>query len=128
MDSIIKSFWFWLLIIGVLLILTAILIAGGIKQMHGWTWGLFVVGCVLAILGIIFGFIAWYRYKPCPVEEEETCPKVIDGCGCEAESEYVTTPVSSRIGTPTVVTTNIPQAKRGFATTSLTLDNLAPEK
>ena len=130
MNSIINSFWFWLLIIGILIVLTAVLIAGGMKKMHGWTWGIFIVGCVLAIMGIIFGLIAWKRNVPC--KEEILCSK-IEGCEespyfpMSSSSPMSSNPLSSRIGTPTLVTTNIPQAKRGFATTSLTLNNLAPQ-
>jgi len=127
MSSVVKSFWFWLLIIGILLILTAVLIAGGMKEMHGVTWGVFVVGCVLALLGIIFGFIAWSKYKPC----EESCLNNVEVCDSPSPSPIYkyTSPINSsgsNIGTPTMVSMNLPQAKRGFSATSLELNSLAP--
>ena len=112
MDSVIKSFWFWLLIIGVALILTSILIAGGMKEMKGWTWAIFVVGCVLAILGIIFAFVAWSKYTPCesnPVEKKESIE------------------ISQQTPEITRVSVNVPQAERGFSATSMNLSSLAPE-
>ena len=123
MDSVIKSFWFWLLIIGVALILTSILIAGGMKEMKGWTWGIFIVGCVLSILGIIFGFVAWSKYKPCQENVENT---KVEDCGCQVESPSYS---FSNHATPeiTKVSMNIPQAQRGFSTTSMNLSSLAPE-
>ena len=126
MDSIIKSFWFWLLIIGVALILTAILIAGGMKEMKGWTWGIFILGCVLAILGIIFAFVAWGRAKDY-VESKETCSAQIEDCGCDAKTPFSN--YTSQHSTPqiTKVSTNIPQAQRGFSATSVDLSALAPE-
>ena len=125
MDSIVRSFWFWLLIIGVALILTSILIAGGMKQMKGWTWGIFIVGCVLAILGIIFAFVAWSKYTPCKEDEVNVNSKVED-CGCQVESPSYS--YSNQV-TPeiTKVSMNIPQAQRGFTATSINLSALAPE-
>ena len=125
MDSVIRSFWFWLLIIGVALILTAILIAGGMKEMKGWTWGIFVVGCVLAILGVIFGFIAWSKYTPCKQNEVIEHSKV-EECSYNTPSPHYS---YSNQTTPefTKVPTNIPQAKKGFSTTTMNLSSLAPE-
>ena len=127
MDSVVKSFWFWLLIIGMALILTSILIAGGMKEMKGWTWIIFVVGAVLAVLGIIFGFVAWSKHKPCVENSSETvCSTQIEDCGCDTNSPSYS---YSNKTTPqiTKVSMNVPQAQRGFSATSVNLSSLAPE-
>ena len=145
MDSVIKSFWFWLLLIGMVAILASILIAGGMKEMKGWTWGFFVIGCVLALLGIIFGLIAWSRHVPCVQKTEETCSATIDSCGCDASpvsenldssspayvspysSSYVSSSPAGSSYLPKRVVSNAPQTERGFSTSSLNLSSLAPK-
>ena len=140
--SIIKSFWFWLVIIGLLLILTAILIGGGMKEIKGWTWAIFIVGAVLGLLGIIFAIIAWSRYVPCktscsdmksPHESSFSSP-VYSSTNVSPSSLYSSPNISpysstnvSPLGTPTRVSVNLPQAKRGFSTTPFELSSLAPK-
>ena len=117
-----QSYWFWLLILGVFLILLASLIAGGRKEVNGWIWGIFIAGAVLAILGIIFAIVAWSRATPCYVEP--ACDVV------NSPSQFVPSSPSSLIspmGTPTRISSNVPQAQRGFSTTNLDLSQLSPK-
>jgi len=137
--QVINSFWFWLVIIGLLLILTAILIGGGMKEIKGWTWAIFILGAVLGLLGIIFAIIAWSKYTPCGNEcgDLSACDKPIKMTITSPLVSKTNTPMnspiysnpgsafSSPIGTPTKVTTNIPQAKRGFTASSLELSSLS---
>ena len=134
--QVVESFWFWLVIIGLLLILTAIIIGGGMREIKGWTWGIFIVGAVLGLLGVIFAIITWSRYTPktldCgdkPVKMTITSPLASRTVIPEASPIYSTptSAYSSPIGTPSKVTTNIPQAKRGFTATSSDLSVLAPK-
>jgi Na+/melibiose symporter-like transporter len=163
MKSILTSFWFWLFIIGIALILLAALIGGGMKKVTGWIWALFIVGVVLALLGVIFAFVAIRNAKPCVEERNELpCPNLYStsgepiGCPLAKKSQnynyaspnVVNSPNNinnaavspnkvnspnkansaavSPLGTPTLVSSNIPQAQRGFATTSLNISALAP--
>ena len=112
--------WFALLLLGAFLIIVAALIGGGMKDMNGWIWSLFIGGAVLILLSIIFGFIAWNKpscdYSTTPVSVVSSpLPQTKLG-----NSTY------TQIGTPTRVSTNIPQTKRGFATTDLPIASLAP--
>jgi len=63
--SLLVSFWFWLLILGLILILTALLIGGGMKKINGWVWAIFIVGAVFALLGILFAIYEWFRVPQC---------------------------------------------------------------
>ena len=141
MKNVTSSFWFWLLIIGIFLILFAALIAGGMKETNNWVWGLFVVGAVFAVLGIIFAIVEWScldtsQYVNCPELNKDECPYAnITSSPYSNVTSNVTSPGSlsfeksvsySPIGTPTKVNMNVPQAQRGFATTDKTISSLAP--
>lgn len=160
--SILSTFWFWLLIIGLLLILTALLIGGGMKKITGWVWVIFIIGAVLAVLGIIFAIYEWFSIQNC-VEKvvEQSCSKNVAETNPISPVNYyerkVSSPMrqitpirspeistmrtnevpqirkietsqipSSPIKTPSVVKSNVPQAQRGFATTSMDISSLSP--
>jgi glucan phosphoethanolaminetransferase (alkaline phosphatase superfamily) len=55
------SFWFWLLIFAILSILIAAIIDRGMEKTNGWIWGLFIFGCVLALLGVVLAFYEWKK-------------------------------------------------------------------
>ena len=76
MKNVTSSFWFWLLILGIFLILFAAILAGGLQETNNWVWGLFVVGSILAVLGIIFAMIAWLNVRPCEIEVKS--PEITD--------------------------------------------------
>ena len=121
MKHVTQSFWFWLLIIGIFLILLAALLGGGLKDVNGWIWAIFIAGAVLAILGIIFGIVAWAKAEPCDMRNDKSSKMT----PVESRSDHLSSP-SSPIGTPTRVTSNVPQSQRGFATTNLNLSALSP--
>lgn len=143
--QVINSFWFWLIIIGLLLILIAILIGGGMEEINSWTWAVFILGAVLGLLGIIFAIITWSRYVPLKNEyisspiassvESLHSPKSHLHSSpfqshLQSPKSHLQSPkscYSSPIGTPTKVTTNIPQAKRGFTASVIELSSLAPK-
>lgn len=129
--SIIDSFWFWLFVAGLLLILTSILIGGSLDEMKGWIWVLFIVGCVFVVLGIIFAIVFMLKNKDQEVQipsEYIQSPVVLKISNDSFQSPAKPLEVSmSPLGTPTKVSTNLPQAKRGFASTLVDLSSLAPE-
>jgi MFS family permease len=138
--SILSTFWFWLLIIGLLLILIALLIGGGMKKITGWVWAIFIIGAVLAVLGIIFAIYEWFAIQPCQIKQEYSCPETIPEVETpcskvqvetpKIEKRYVKStsfiPPNSPLKTPTKIQTNVPQAQRGFSTTSVDLSSIAP--
>lgn len=154
MKSTFQSFWFWILLLGLLLILIGALIAGGTKQFSGWVWGLFIVGIVMALIGLLIGILSWNSNKnignvlPCPkitemqVNEGPGCnspsrlensyiPNLSTNTSLNTKSPSINENLSRNISSsppmvPTKVSTNIPQAQRGFATTSLNLSALSP--
>ena len=110
--------WFALLIFGAFLIIVAALIGGGTKDINGWIWGLFIAGGVFILLGIILGFMQWNN-NSCALKHE-TVSVVSSPVLSSSNSTY------SQIGTPTRISTNMPQTQRGFATTNLPIASLAP--
>ena len=127
-----QSYWFWLLILGVFLILLAALIGGGKKEVNGWIWGIFIAGAVLSILGIIFAIVAWSRATPCYVEpacDVASSPSrfVPNSPVSTINTKLATSSSFSPMGTPTRIASNIPQAQRGFSTTNLDLSQLSPK-
>jgi MFS family permease len=156
MKSAFNSYWFWILLLGLLLILIGALIAGGTKEFSGWVWGLFITGIIIAIIGIILGIVEWNKTEsyinilPCPkivgIEENTSCNRNYSQPIISSYQHYPTfqnsqnfvqnspqfspqlnsIQTSSPLSTPTKVTTNIPQAQRGFSTTSLNLSALSP--
>lgn len=110
--------WFALLLLGAFLIIVAALIGGGMKDMNGWVWALFIAGAVFIVLSIIFGFISYN--SSCTYETPVTVVSPPLPPTKLGNSTY------TQIGTPTRVSTNIPQTKRGFATTDLPIASLAP--
>ncbi len=119
MKSLIGSFWFWLFLIGILLILTSLIIGGGMKKIAGWNWAIFVVGLVFSVLAIIFALYECFKVPEVTYEEKVTT------------TTTTTTPIinspQSPFKSPTYINSNIPQAQRGFATTSSELSSLEPE-
>lgn len=140
--SIFSYWWFWILIVGILLILLAALLHLGLKENTTWVWWIFVAGAVLAVLGIILAVVAYYNQPKCIVTEPESaivtedhgCSRISDNYPQSSlEKSYIPisdnemgSPVYSPIGTPSRSSINIPQAQRGFSTTSSGLSSLAP--
>jgi hypothetical protein len=168
MKSAFESFWFWILLLGLLLILVGALIAGGTKEFSGWVWGLFIAGIVIALIGLLIGILSWNSNRA--TANVLPCPKITDMQVNEGCNSYQASPMyspayspmyspaspaspaysptysnksltansinpqislnenisSSPPMVPTKVSTNIPQAQRGFATTSLNLSALSP--
>ncbi len=135
--SIISYFWFWILIIGILLILLAALLHLGLKKNTGWVWWIFIAGAVLAVLGIILAIVSYYNTKcvvvqPSPITEDFGCnnfsPETsVNESYIPLSSEApVQSPVYSPMGTPSRSTLNMLQTQRGFATSSSELSRLAP--
>ena len=91
MKDITMSFWFWLLIIGIFLILAAALLAGGLKEANGWVWGFFIAGIIISILGIILAIVEWNR--PCKINKKYTSNNV--------STSAIATPMESIIDSPT---------------------------
>lgn len=174
MKSIFATFWFWLLMLGLLLILIGALIGGGTKCMNGWVWALFIVGIIFFVLSFLFML---FDLKYCPSQPKKQECSMKQECGIKQECEikntcgmisdnkitlnspgylssppiekYNTKPISyspgvtpniscgmspvttcntsfSPMGSPTKICYNIPQAQRGFVTTSQDLSSLAP--
>lgn len=136
--SIFSYYWFWLLIVGVLLILLAAILHLGLKENTNWVWWIFVVGAVLAVLGIILSVVSYYNEPACVVEPVESADFDCDDI-MNSSPQYNTTipisktaelssPIYSPIGTPSKSTLNLPQVQRGFTTTGSELSSLAPPK
>ena len=123
--SIFSYWWFWLLIIGTLLILLAALFHLGFKDNTQWVWWIFAGGVLLAVIGIIFAFISYYTEPKCTPVKTGECPKIVPSSLPQSDCPYA---VHSPIPTPSVATTNFPQAQRGFTATNLELSSLAPSK
>ena len=168
MKSIFASIWFWILAIGFLLILIAALIGGGMKKINGWVWGLFIIGIILFILGIIFAFVekgcsktSDRSLKTCETNKmspskcvnfelkessitsthhsilaspsipfpvfANSSPMTSGNLSSSNLSSSNLSPSSlSPMGSPTKISCNVPQAMRGFVTTSSDLSSLAP--
>lgn len=141
--SIFSYFWFWLLIIGIVLILLAAILHLAFKENTHWVWWIFAAGALLAVLGIIFAAVSYFQEPKCVPGEivESECPKVWDASPRSASSlaqSYIPvsetqvsmkspkSPIYSPIGTPTQANLNLPQAQRGFTTTGNELSTLAP--
>ena len=56
-----KSAWFWILLVGLLLMIVASLVAGGYCEMNGWAWTFYILGIILVILGVGLGLWAWSK-------------------------------------------------------------------
>lgn len=173
MKSIFASIWFWIFAIGFLLIVIAALIGGGMKKINGWVWGLFIIGIILFILGILFAFLEKGYSKDCGKSVAEKS-LIVDQCELNnstvstikcSESTVQTASIASPLtsgscspgasvplsaltsnspmtlshspslasasslspmGSPTKISCNVPQAMRGFVTTSADLSSLAP--
>lgn len=135
---VVATFWFWFIVIGLLLMIVAALVSGGMNQTTGWTWAVFVVGAVLALIGFIWGIICW-------VQGNSQCGLKGKDCGGDYPGlpENITyvpqTHIDLRSPVPqtqiyvdspnpiAIQTNNIPQSQRGFTTTSLNLSSLAPQ-
>lgn len=128
MKQVTSSFWFWLLILGAFLILLAALLGGGLKEINGWVGALFITGIVLTVLGIIFAIVAWVSFKPteCSKKEKTSCPYSSSPSNSTFVSSSGMSQTMSPIGTPTKSSYNIPQSRRGFATTDANISSLAP--
>ena len=138
--SVISSFWFWLLIVGILLILIAAMLSGGLREVNGWIWGIFIAGVIFSILGVIFALISWSKtintdssHKSENIHSSYSSPSYSSPSysspsysSPSCSSSNYNSPIPSPIGTPTPVNYNIPQAHRGFASTNLNLSSLAP--
>lgn len=112
--------WFALLLLGAFLIIVAALIGGGMKDMNGWVWALFIAGIAFIVLSIIFGIVAWNNPNSCSYQTPVTV------VSSPLPSTKLGNSTYTQIGTPTRVSTNVPQTKRGFATTNLDISSLAP--
>ena len=173
-----KSAWFWILLLGLLLMIVASLVAGGYCEMNGWAWTFYILGIILVILGVVLGVWAWsksgeqksvndcaHNYQPSPAynhmqhspltfTKEQVSPHfTYSHHPYTPHSPHVTpsipvvqvsplpvmrsvvAPISpqsqvvqsvSPLVTPTLTSSNIPQAQRGFATTAVDLSALSP--
>ena len=130
--SIFKQWWFWMLLIGIFSILVAALLHLGLKENTQWVWIIFGIGALLAVLGIIFALVSYFTQPRCVVANTKT-----DTFGCEnvnmnKMSTQIPTPIPvvspgcSPMRQPSMATQNLPQAQRGFMSTSNDLSALAP--
>ena len=139
--SVFKSYWFWLLVVGLLIVILAALFTSGFQQDNGWVWWIFALGIVLIVLGIIFGLATWYgNKKECSLHNENMDNNLdnLDGKIDNSKSKVVTpatplpmpsapsSPVTSPLKSPTRVTINMPQVQKGFLSTTDNLATLAP--
>lgn len=144
--SIFASYWFWLLAIGIIIILVAALIRTGVHENNGWIWWIFVIGLILALLGIVFGIVTWMN--DCEVVTHDTlytanhvAPHVhVEPAVPVIVPSYPSTPVAavnstipyqrselaSPVRAPSQISVNMPQAQRGFTATETDLASLAP--
>jgi MFS family permease len=145
MRSIFASFWFWLLIISLITIIIAALIVAANKKTTNWSWALFTIGIVLAVLAIIFGLIEAFWVPSCGKKKIE-CPPLVYQDECQFDrmnacnSPKITSCNSPTIMSPRMMSPscnsptcypsraniNLPQAQRGFIATSNNLSSLAP--
>ncbi len=161
---------FWVLLIGLLLMIIASLIAGGYCEMNGWAWTFYVLGIILVIVGVALLLWSWNKGDKKAVTENCVQPQHLhlntqhspltftqDVSPRFTYSQHhytphsphsipvisetvksvpviITRPISvpstfqsvSPAVTPTLISSNIPQAQRGFATTAVDLSALSP--
>lgn len=127
--SIFSQWWFWLLIIGIILLLVAAFLHLGLKENTEWAWWIFIAGAVLAVIGIIGSFVVLARSPKCT---EYVAAASSDASSSAAvaetkplESSSIQAPAEYQISTPSYTDLNFPQAERGFTATSQSLDSLA---
>lgn len=120
-QSIFSYWWFWLMIIGLILILLAAVLHLTIKDNTQWVWWIFAAGALLVLIGIVLWFVSYFNQPTCGVteEKESSCPKVVpmpeDG------------PYTPKMDI-SMSNINLPQAQRGFTTSATEISALAPSQ
>ena len=144
----IDTFWFWLLIIGIFLVILAGLLSGCMNETHGWMWGLFVVGVIFILIALVIALIGFVKNLKINVTETHVSPYYASSMntnslnrssayepnlvtsGDNNKSVYASLPVSrtvSPMATPSRSVINIPQAQRGFTATNIQISSLSPD-
>ena len=54
-----SSWWFWLLLVGLILVIIGAIIKGANCEMNSWSWSFFLVGFILVLIGIALALWNW---------------------------------------------------------------------
>ena len=116
-ESIFVQLWFWMIVIGVILLIIAAIAYAATREARWWTWVLVGVGAGMVALGIILGaFYAnrrpsypqyGYAYPQQPQMRAGCAPGVIGSAPQMVQPSYVTVPAGTAIQ-PMAVTAATP--------------------
>lgn len=125
----VDTIWFWLIVVGLLLMIGSALVSGGMNKTTGWTWAVFVIGAALTVAGFIWALVQWIISGRDPLQAALQDQGEEKFKGLPKEVTYVPqVNVDMRSPQSQSLSYSIPdpQAQRGFAATSLGLSTLAP--
>lgn len=82
--SFFTSAWFWLAVIGIILVIVAIVLYTTRKPVEWWVWAILIAGVILAVLAVIIGVVQRekdyeFREKVRPVQPWEPQYSIMTG-------------------------------------------------